>query len=141
MAFKNYQVRIKFTKDETGAVAYVLPYVDQIQDPQPATKDVIINGIRGDGCIRIKGGIKSQEITVRGQLVDADGYKDITALIAEMRSEVTTDIGVLRMEHYDGGWVTDWEYNVFRHTEIRFPKSLRVSSQKYEISFLVLNYS
>ena len=83
---------------------------------------------------------KSQKIIVRGQLVDADGYKDITTKITEMKAEVTTDLGVLKMEHYDGGWQVDWSYTVYRIDEIRFPKSLRTSSQKYEVSFLVVAY-
>ena len=141
MSYQNYTVRITFTADETGAIAYTLPYIQEVSDPQPKTKDVVIDGIRGDGCIRIPGGTKSQNITIRGKLIDANGYKDITALMTEMRSEIPTDLGVLTMEHYDGGWVTDWSYNVFRSSEIKFPKSMRTSSQDYNITFKVLNYS
>lgn len=140
MAYKNYTVRITFIKSESGAVAYTLPLIEHITDPKEGMKATVIQGNRGDGSIVIPGGKKSQQITVRGQLVDADGYKDITTRINEMKSEITTDLGVLTMEHYDSGWVTDWSYTIRRIDEIRFPKSLRVSSQKYEITFLVLAY-
>ncbi len=140
MSYSNYTVRITYTKDESGAVAYILTYVDHITDPKEGMKATVIQGQRGDGSIIIPGGKKSQQIIVRGQLVDADGYKDITTLINEMKAEVTTDLGVLKMEHYDSGWQVDWSYTVRRIDEIRFPKSLRVSSQKYEIPFLVVAY-
>ena len=140
MAYQNYTVRIKFTKEGSGEVAYILPYVDHISDPKEGMKATVIEGNRGDGSIVIPGGKKSQQITVYGQLVDADGYKDITSKITEMKAEITTDLGVLEMEHYDGGWQTDWSYTVRRIDEIRFPSSLRTSNQKYEINFLVLAY-
>ena len=117
MAYQDYQVRITFTKDESGATSYTLPYVYHISDPQEGMKATVIRGNRGDGSIVIPGGKLSQEITV------------------------TTDQAIVAMEHYDGGWVTDWSYTVRRIDSIRFPKSFRTSSQKYEINFLVLAYS
>jgi len=137
----DYTVRITFKEQITGAVEYVFNYVQQVSDPEPASKDIIIKGTRGDGSIRIKGGKKSQVITVRGKLIDADGYKDLTTLINEMRTAITTDTATLTMKHLEGvSWINDWSYTVFRNSEIRFPKSFRTSSQDYEIDFLVIAY-
>lgn len=141
MAYKNYTVRITFTKDQSGAISYILPYVFHVSDPKEGMKATVIQGTRGDGSIAIPGGKKSQEIQIRGRLIDADGYKDLTTKINEMKTKVTTDQAILTMEHYDGGWITDWSYTVRRIEEIRFSKSFRTESQEYEITFLVLAYS
>jgi len=140
MAYQDYTVVIEFLEDSTGAVEYQLPHVYHITDPKEGIKSNIIRGTRGDGSICIPGGKKSQEITVRGTLFDADGYKDLTTLMTEMRTKLTTEVATLTMKHYDGGWVNDWSYTVRRIEEIRFPKSFRTGSQKYEVSFLVLAY-
>jgi len=140
MAYQDYQVRITFTEDESGAVPYIFTYVDHVSDPIPSAKDTVIHGTRGDGCIRIKGGKRSNEIIIKGKLIDEDGYKDLTTKIAEMRSKVTTNQAILTMEHYDGGWQTDWSYTCFRNEEIKFAKSLRTESQDYEVTFLILAF-
>jgi len=142
MAYKDYTVYITFLKQETGAVEYQLPYVFSISDPQEGMKATVIRGTRGDGSIIIPGGKRSQEITVRGKLVDADGYKDLTTLINEMRTKVTTDVATLTMKRLNAetGYTNDWSYTVRRIEEIRFPKSFRTHSQPYEVSFLVLAY-
>ena len=136
----DYTVKITFTKQETGAVEYQLPYVFHVSDPKEGMKATVIRGTRGDGSIVIPGGKRSQVITIRGKLVDADGYKDLTTLINEMRDEVTTDIATLTMKRLNGetGYVNDWSYTVRRIEEIRFPKSMRISSQDYEVSIGIL---
>ena len=138
----NYTVRVTFKEQVTGAVEYILPYLQHVSDPEPASKDTVIRGTRGDGSIRIPGGKRSQEIVIRGRLVDADGYKDITTLMNEMRTKVTTETATLTMKRLNAetGYVNDWSYTVFRNAEIRFPKSMRTGSQDYEISFLVLAF-
>ena len=137
----NYTVKITFLEDSTGSVDYDLPHIQHVSDPQQGIKATVIPGIRGDGSIIIPGGKKSQEIIVRGKLFDNDGYKDLTALMTEMRTKLTTEVATLTMKHYDSGWVTDWQYIVRRIEEIRFPKSMRTESQDFEVSFLVLAYS
>jgi len=141
MAYQDYTVKITFKKDESGAVEYEIPHVDHISDPIEGMKATVIRGTRSDGSIVIPGGKRSQEITVRGTMFDNDGYKDLTALINEMKTKVTTDQAILTMKHLEGAvYVTDWQYTVRRIEEIRFPKSLRTESQRYEVSFLVLAY-
>lgn len=140
MAYQDYTVKITFLEDSTGAVEYDLPLVFHVTDPQEGMKATVIKGKRGDGAIVIPGGKESQEIRIKGKLFDTDGYKDLTALINDMRTKLTTDLATLTMKHYDSGWQTDWSYTVRRIEEIRFPKSMRTESQDYEVSFLVLAY-
>lgn len=138
MAYNDYTVKINFND---GTYDYDLPYVFQISDPEPKTKDVIIQGTRGDGSIRIKGGKKSQIITIRGNLFESDGYKALTDAMTEMRNNVTTDVATLTLKHLEGvSYITDWAYTVIRNEEIRFSKSSRTGKQEYSIDFLVLSY-
>lgn len=143
MSYSDYTVKITFLKQETGAVEYILPYIQQVSDPKEGMKAVIIGGNRGDGSVVIPGGKKSQKITVRGTLFDNDGYKDLTTLINELKDEISTDVATLTMKRLNAetGYVNDWRYTVRRIEEIRFPKSLRTESQNYEVTFLVLSYS
>lgn len=140
MAYANYEVVVNFNDSVNN---FDLPYVQSISDPQPQAKDTIIKGVRGDGSIRIKGGKRSHEIRIRGKLYDPDGYADLTTLIAEMRTKVTTDTATLTLKHRPiagGGWTTDWVYTVIRISEITFSDSRRIGTQEYSISFLVLVY-
>ena len=134
----NYTVVINFND---GVNDYDLPLVFSISDPQPGMKATVIEGKRGDGSIVIPAGKRSQEIVVRGKLTETDdGYKDIVTLINEMRTKVTTNVATLTMKHYDSGWINDWQYTVRRIDPIVFPESLRVTSQEYEVRFLVISF-
>jgi hypothetical protein len=131
------QVRIKF---DDGINEYIFPIVQSVSDPAPGNKATVIHGTRGDGCIIIPSGKKSIEITIRGVIVDNDGYVDITSKMNEMRTKVSTNVATLSMQHFDGGWVNDWQYTVRRIDEITFSDSLRTVDQEYEVRFLVLSY-
>lgn len=133
----NYQVTINFND---GIYDYDLPIVQsETGSNLTGNKDTIIEGNRGDGAIVIPGGKRSQLIIIRG-ILTGDDYKAITTLMNTMRTNITTEVATLTMKHYDVGWVTDWTYTVKRITEIKFPETLRTSSQDYEIEFLVLSY-
>jgi len=140
MAFQNYTVRLTFLSSETGSVEYIFPNVFSVSDPSAGMKATVIEGNRGDGSIVIPGGKKSQEIIIRGKLFDADGYKDLTALMTDMRDKVTTELGTLTMKHYDGGWINNWSYSVRRISEIEFDESMRLGIQPYSVRFLVVAY-
>ena len=131
------QVRLYF---DDGTNQYTFPYVYHVSDPKEGMKATIIKGTRGDGNVIIPGGKKSQEIRIRGKIIDEDGYDDITTKMNEMRTKVTTDSATLSMQHYNGSWVDDWSYTVRRIAEIRFPQSLRTDSQEFECVFLVTSY-
>ena len=83
---------------------------------------------------------ESQRITIRGKIIDENGYDAITSKMNEMRQKITTDSATLKMQHYSGSWISDWEYTVRRINEIKFPQSLRTDVQEYECSFLVISY-
>jgi len=131
---------VRFIYNQGEANEYVFPYAFHIVDPEPGMKATIIRGTRGDGSIVIPGGKKSQEIRIRGKIIDEDGYDAITSKMNEMRQKVTTGSVTLKMQHYSGSWINDWSYTVRRIAEIRFPQSLRTESQEYEVIFLVLTY-
>jgi len=136
----SYTVVINFSD---GVNNYDLPLVQSISDPQPGMKATVIKGNRADGCIIIPSGKESIEINVEGILFDADGYADLTTLIAEMKTKVTTNVATLTLKHWSGStWVTDWAYNVRRIDPIEFPNSddLRTSAQPYRIKFIVFSY-
>ena len=135
----DYQTRIIYIGDTTEE--YQLPLV-QFESGSNMTgmKETIIEGTRADGCIIIPQGKKSQRITINGVILGED-YKEITDKMNTMKSNISTDVATLTMEHYYGGdWVTDWTYNVRRIGEIEFPASLRTSYQDYNINFIVLTY-
>ena len=133
----SYTVVVNFND---GTNNYDLPHVFQVSDPKEGIKATVIEGTRGDGVIVIPGGKKSQEIIIRGRLIDNDGYADLTTLISEMKAKVTTNQATLTLKHYDGTWIQDWAYQVRRIEEIDFPESLRTWEQEYSIRFLVTSF-
>lgn len=133
----NITVRIIYNQGESNE--YVLPHVYSISDPEPGMKPTIIKGNRASGSIVIPAGKTSYEINIKGKIVDEDGYNAITTIMNEMRTKITTDLATLKLQHYDSGWVDDWDKNVRRIEEIRFPTSLRTDLQEYEINFYVIN--
>jgi len=134
----SYTVVINFND---GTNNYDLPHVFRVSDPKEGMKATVIEGTRGDGAIVIPGGKKSQEITITGRLIDNDGYADLTTLINDMKSKVTTNQATLTLKHWTGSaWQNDWSYTVRRISEIDFPESLRIWEQEYSIGFLVIAY-
>ena len=135
----SYTVQLVLNNGISGS-EYIFPHVFSVSDPKEGMKATVIEGTRGDGVIIIPGGKKSQEIIIRGRLIDNDGYADVTSLMTTMRSMVTTNQATLTMEHLNGTWVQDWSYTVRRIEEISFPESLRTWDQEYEARFLVVAY-
>jgi hypothetical protein len=131
---QNFTVRLYFN-------SYNLPLVYHISDPKEGMKATVIPGTRGDGVIVIPGGKRSQEITVKGYLVNHSGYESLTSDISTLKSSITTENATLTLQHYTGAtWVSDWAYTVRRLDEIEFPESLRTDYQEYIIRFLVIAY-
>jgi hypothetical protein len=133
----SYQVKLNFND---GINNYDLPHIFQVSDPSPGMKATVIEGNRASGSIIIPGGKKSIEIIIRGRLIDNDGYADLTTLINDMKSKVTTNQATLILKHFNGTWVQDWSYLVRRIEEIEFEESLRTWEQPYSIRFLVIAY-
>jgi len=141
----SFTVKINFN-DST--YDYDLPHVFAVFDSKEGMKATVIEGNRGDGSVIIPGGKRSQEIIIRGRLIDNDGYADIVTLMNEMRTKVTTNVATLTMKHLnplygesgEEQYITDWSYTVRRINEIDFPESLRTFEQTYECRFLVISY-
>jgi hypothetical protein len=122
----SYTVQVVLNDGISGS-DYTFPHVFSISDPKEGMKATVIEGTRGNGVIVIPGGKKSQEITIRGRLIDNDGYEDITSLMTTMKNMVTTDQATLTLQHWTGStWQNDWQYTVRRIEEINFPESLRI---------------
>ena len=134
--------QVRFIYNQGEANEYVFPYAFHTTDPEPGMKATIIRGNRADGSIIIPGGKKSQEIRIRGKIIEDTGYTAIISKMNEMRTKITTGSATLKMQHYNGSWVDDWAYTVRRIAEIRFPQSLRTEDnpQEYEVVFLVISY-
>ena len=94
----NYTVRYVF---DDGTYHYVFPYVQDVNDSKEGDKHIQIEGNRADGSLYIPGGKKSQTISISGILADADGFKDLAALMNIMRTQVTTDQATLTCKYYD----------------------------------------
>lgn len=136
----NYIVQLVLNEGISGT-EYIFPHVYSVSDPKEGMKATIIEGYRADGVIVVPGGKKSAEIVIKGRLLDNDGYADLTDLINEMKSMVTTEQSTLTMRHWTGStWQNDWEYTVRRIDEITFPESLRTIEQEYECRFLIVAY-
>jgi hypothetical protein len=138
---QSYDVDLIFQEVESGASPYTFTYVYHVDDPKETIKYVRHEGTRGDGCIFIPGGKKSQEIEVKGRL-RADGYENLTTLMNTLKSSITTELATLTLKHRlgVGAWTTDWEYTIRRISEIKFSQSYRTDEQEYEITFLVISY-
>ncbi len=135
---QNYTVQFVFN----ATTDVILPLVYSISDPKEGDKSTIIPGTRGDGSIRIPGGKRSQIITVKGYLVDHDGYQDLISAKLTFQNAITNAVATLTCKHYTGSiWQTDYAYTVAREGEISFNSdSLRTDSIEYTINFLVLSY-
>jgi len=134
----DYNVDLVFND---GVNTYTFPLVQGISDPVEGMKAVVIEGNRSNGALVIPGGKKSQTIRIRGILLDNDGYADITTLMADMRSKVTTNVATLTLKHFSGTWINDWVFTVRRIDEITFDEnSMRTNDIEYTVSFLVLSY-
>ena len=134
----DYTVRLYFND---GTKIYVFPYVYSLEDPIPGIKATIHEGNRGDGSVIIPGGKESVDIKLKGVLV-GDDYTALITAMNSMKTNVTTNVATLSLQHYNVSWVDDWSYTVRRITKIKWEEdSLRNTSQKYELSFKVLAYS
>ena len=124
-----------------------LPHIQSITDVQPGIKNIVIEGIRGDGALVIPGGRPSYNITVDGILLASDStlpdgtayatangtnYEKLTEQINWLRTYVVTTETHLYVEKTDA---TYDNYTVRRLNRINFPDSLRTSIQSYTISF------
>lgn len=129
------------------ATSKALPHIQSITDVQPGIKNIVIEGIRGDGALVIPGGRPSYNITVEGILLASDttlpdgtaystangtNYEKLEEQIDWLRTYVVTTETKLYVEKTDATYDT---YTVRRLNSINFPDSLRTSIQSYTIAF------
>lgn len=129
------------------AASKALPHIQSITDIQPGIKNIVIEGIRGDGALVIPGGRPSYNITVQGILLSSDttlpdgtayatadgtNYEKLTEQMDWLRTYVVTDETHLYVEKTDATYA---DYTVRRLGDIGFRDSLRTSVQEYSISF------
>lgn len=134
----NFTVVLNFSD---GINNYDLPHIFDLSDPNPGMKATVIEGNRASGSLVIPGGKKSAEIRVRGRLLDNDGYADLSTLITEMKTKVTTNQATLTLKYWTGSiWQTTWAYTVRRIDEIEFTESLRTYDQEYTVRFLIVSF-
>jgi len=115
-------------------LVYTFPIVQMTNAPQSVKRNVIVEGIRGKGCIIIDGGETSWDLHIRG-IFKADNYTDITTLIDALETAVPVQTKfVLKIERSIS---TVYQYNVIRTESIEYPESLRTDSQTYEVVFRV----
>ena len=134
----DYIVKLNFND---GSKNYDFPLVQDIQEPVPGIKAVVIEGNRADGAIVIPGGKKSIDIIIKGILFDNDGYVDLETAMSTMNTDVTTNPATLTLSHWNGAtWVSDWAKTVRRTEPIEFGDSMRTSDISYTVRFLVISY-
>lgn len=130
-----------------------LPHIQNILDPKPAKKNIVIEGKRGAGCLIIGGGTSSYDIVVTGILLACDTQlPDGTALtkpngtefekLMEQKNYIETTVAaenvdrVLKVEKADGSYNS---YTVRRLDDIDYPENQRISTQEYVIRFKVVS--
>ena len=135
----DYNVKFNFND---GVHDYDLPLVQSANVPKEGIKATVISGTRSDGSLIIPGGKQSQNITVKGLLVNAGNqHADIVTAIQTLNTNITTDVATLTKTHISGvTTITDYSYTVRRIESIKYPDSMQVYQQAYEITFLVLAY-
>lgn len=140
----SYIVRVVYNKGESDQ--YIFPLVQSITEPKAGTKSVVIKGNRADGSIVIEGGKESQEITIKGKLIDEDGYVALMNLLGTMKTKIGTGIATITKEYWDstlsggGDWATTWEYTVRRIEPITYADSLQTDIIEYTATFLIVAY-
>ena len=130
-----------------------LPHIQALFDPKPPKKSVVIEGIRGAGCLVIGGGTSSYDVTFRGLIVATDPqlpdgtpyakpngteYEKIMEQKAYIESTIPAENvdRILQVESADGTFIN---YTVRRLSDIEYPASQRISVQEYVVRLKVVN--
>ena len=116
--------------DKDDNFLYMFPIVQYTNAPQPITKSVVIEGLRGQGAIIIPGSTGSWDLVIRGVLT-GDNYEAITAKIDALESAVAYNTRYIIKIQKSAG--QNYEYKVKRVEQIEYPENLRTDSQEYII--------
>ena len=78
--------KFKLYNTDGITLIYTFPLVQTTNAPKPTKKSVVIEGIRGQGCIIIPGSDASWDLTINGIFMDED-YEAITARMEEINNK------------------------------------------------------
>jgi hypothetical protein len=126
--------KIELYQSNGTTLQYTFPVVQSINAPQTISKNVVVEGIRGQGCIIIPGSSSSWDLEIRGIFLAAD-YSAVTALIDDIETDIVLFTNyVLKFEKTIS---TSYTYNVQRIEPIQYPNSMRVNFQDYIVKLKV----
>ena len=126
--------KIKLYASDGVTLAYTFPVVQSINAPQTISKNVVIEGMRGQGCVVIPGSSASWDLVIAGIFL-ADDYSAITALIDAIEAAVPVFTNFILI--FEKTISTSYSYHVKRIESIEYPESLRVNAQEYIVRLKV----
>lgn len=122
--------RFKLYASDGLTLIYQFIAVQATNVPQTPTKNTVIEGIRGQGCIVIPGSISSFNLKISGILL-AENYEALVVLMDALESALLLNTKyVLKIDKTSS---TSYSYNVMRIDSIEYPESLRTNYQSYDI--------
>jgi hypothetical protein len=116
-----------------STLLYTFPAVSYTNLPQTQSKNTVIEGIRGNGCIVISGSTSSWDIVLQGVLL-ATNFEAVTVLIDALESAIPTNSCFILT--FDKTPSTSYSYHVKRINPIEFNESLRTNYQEYKVTLL-----
>lgn len=118
----------------TEALVYTFPNVQESNAPRSFTKSVVIEGLRGQGCIVIPGSTGSIDIRIRGFLMideNDEGYNEITTKMDELIDTIPYNTRLtLRVYKDDSNYYT---YRVKRVEPIQWGEGKRTNLIEYTV--------
>lgn len=123
--------RFKLYASNGSTLLYTFIAVQSTNAPQTPTKNTVISGMRGQGCIVIPGAAAEWDLTFNGILL-AENYEALVVLMDALESALLLNTKyVLKVEKTS---VTSYSYNVMRIVPIEYPESLRNNFQEYQVT-------
>jgi len=126
--------KIKLYASDGVTLVYTFPAVQSINAPKVIKKNVVVEGIRGQGCVVIPGSSSSWDLEISGIFL-AENYSDLTALIDALETAVVMFTNYILV--FDKTIATSYTYNVQRIEPIEYPQSFRVNFQDYIVRLKV----
>lgn len=130
--------RFKLYASDGITLLYTFTVVQETNAPQSPFRNIVIEGVRGKGCLVIPAGTASWDLEIKGYLtIDGavEGYKELTVKIDALESAVQLNTNYyLKIDKTES---TTYSYKVRRIEPIEYPQSLRTDSQEYVIKFKV----
>lgn len=124
--------KFKLYNEANDTLLYTFELVQSSNHPQSPMRNVVIEGVRGEGCLVIPGGTPSWDLEIRGILMidgSTEGYEELVVKMDAMESAIA-----LNTNYYiriDKTVSTYYLYKVRRIESIEYPESLRTDSQEY----------